>query len=368
MYAARLNTLRRIAADAGLDAILLLPGRNLVYVTGQQFHLMERPTVGIFPREGDPVILLPALEVAKFAAPPYPLQIFTYTDTEGPEAAYAAGLAAAGLAGKRAGVEGLVMRFAEMQLLQRHAPGIVFEDATGPLAALRLCKAADEVASMRRAIQVSEEALRQTIAAVRPGQTEQQIANALLIAMLQGRRGNLPFEPIVLGGPRSALPHGVPEARPVLEGELLPCSTTAPAWAATIPTSPAPSSSGNFAMRGCRTPMPPSWPPTPPGARPPGRACPPRKSTAPPAPRSSRPDSGSTSPTAPGTAWAWTSTNRPTSARAIPSGGGGQRLHGRAGHLPAGRGRRPHRGRRPDHARRSRVALDLPRELQSIGG
>ncbi len=221
MYAARLNILRQIAADAGLDAILLLPGRNLIYLTGQQFHLMERPTVGIFPRAGDPVIILPALEVAKFATPPYPLQTFTYTDTDGPEAAFAAGLATAGLAGKRAGVEGLVMRYAEMQLLLRHAPGITLDDATGPLAALRLCKAADEVAAMRRAIQISEEALRQTVASVRPGQTEQQIANALLIAMLQGGGGSLPFEPIVLGGPHSALPHGVPEARPVLEGELL---------------------------------------------------------------------------------------------------------------------------------------------------
>ena len=85
MFPARLQTLRRIIAEAGLDAIALMPGCNMVYLTGQHFHLMERPTLAIYPREGDPVVILPSLEILKFAQPPYPLQIFTYTDEDGPE-------------------------------------------------------------------------------------------------------------------------------------------------------------------------------------------------------------------------------------------------------------------------------------------
>jgi Xaa-Pro dipeptidase len=221
MYAARLQTLRQIAAQAGLDAIALMPGRNLIYVTGQHFHLMERPTLALYPREGDPIMILPLLEVEKFAHPPYPLQTFTYSDADGPEDAFAAGLAAAGLAGKRLGVEGLALRFVEMQLVQRHAPGIVLVDATEPLAALRLNKGEPEVAALRRAIQISQDALRATVAAVRPGMTERQIANRLMIGMLERGGGALAFDPAVQGGPRSALPHGAPGDYALQDGDLL---------------------------------------------------------------------------------------------------------------------------------------------------
>ncbi len=129
MHAAHLEAIRQIVASAGLDAIALVPGPNMVYLTGQEFHLMERPLIGFYPPAGDPVFILPTLEQDKLAAPPYPIQLFAYTDTDGPDGAFRAALDALRLGGGRLGVEGLRMRYSEAQLIARHAPGVIITAA-----------------------------------------------------------------------------------------------------------------------------------------------------------------------------------------------------------------------------------------------
>jgi Xaa-Pro dipeptidase len=53
MTEARLSTLQSLIASSASDFVALLPGPNLRYLTGLSFHLMERPVVAIFPREGE---------------------------------------------------------------------------------------------------------------------------------------------------------------------------------------------------------------------------------------------------------------------------------------------------------------------------
>ncbi len=229
MLAKRLTTLQQIAAEAALDAIALVPGPNLFYLTGQSFHLMERPLLGLFPSGGDPAFIIPQLELNKLDGLPYPVRAFPYSDAEGHDGAFAQALAALALdvpataqqAPKRLGVEGLRMRFLESQLLARYAPDAEIVDAGEALAALRLRKDADEVAAMQRAIAITEDALRDVLLGVRAGMSERAIANDLQIALLRRGGQELPFPPIVLTGPQSALPHGVPGERTLQEGDLL---------------------------------------------------------------------------------------------------------------------------------------------------
>ena len=86
---------------------------------------------------------------------------------------------------------------------------------------LRVRKDAGEVAAIRSAAMLAAEALGETLASVRPGQTELEIA-ARLEAGLR-RRGSEahPFPTIVASGPRSALPHAHTSSRTVAAGEWL---------------------------------------------------------------------------------------------------------------------------------------------------
>jgi len=86
---------------------------------------------------------------------------------------------------------------------------------------LRAAKDEGEVAAIRGAALLAGEALRRTLAQVRPGMTELAIAGLLEGALRQlGSEGH-PFPTIVASGPRSALPHARSSRRVVAMGEWL---------------------------------------------------------------------------------------------------------------------------------------------------
>jgi Xaa-Pro dipeptidase len=218
----RLEKLRGIIRRAGLDAAALVPGPYLFYLTGAQYHIASRPLVLFVPVEGDPAMLIGVLEMPRIEGKTtLPIRYFTYTDAEGYEGAFERVCKALNLAGQRVGVEGLKMRVLEGQLIQQYAPGCVIEQAEESFMWLRIHKDAQEVASMRRAIQISESALETTVQAVRAGMTERHILNMLKNALAQAGGGEDAFDPIVLSGPNSGQPHGDVTERPVSEGELL---------------------------------------------------------------------------------------------------------------------------------------------------
>jgi Xaa-Pro aminopeptidase len=86
---------------------------------------------------------------------------------------------------------------------------------------LRVRKDAGEVAAIRAAAGVVAAALRDTFTAVRPGQTELEIAGILEGALRRHGSEAHPFPTIVASGPRSALPHAHTSTRPVTAGEWL---------------------------------------------------------------------------------------------------------------------------------------------------
>lgn len=219
----RIEKLKAAARNAGFDCIAVMPGTNMVYLTGLHFHLMERPTLALIPIEGSPALVLGALEATKPAAGPHPIdwQLFTFADGTDPLSAYQAAAKALDLAGRRIGIEALAMRVKELRLMEAAAPGARLEEAEHIFGALRMVKDETEIAAMRRAVKITEDALQGVLDTFTVGMTEKQIASELLANLLKGGAERLPFEPIVVAGSNSALPHAIAGDRPVQRGDLL---------------------------------------------------------------------------------------------------------------------------------------------------
>jgi Xaa-Pro dipeptidase len=134
------------------------------------------------------------------------------------------------------GVESLRMRLLEMQLLERYGPGCRFVPAEEVLAEQRLRKDERELEHMRRAIAVTEAALRLTVRQIRAGMTEREIASLLMVEILQAGGEGMAFSPIVVVGPNAASPHATPSDRPVQPGEtvVIDCGATVEGYAADI--------------------------------------------------------------------------------------------------------------------------------------
>src|SRR5687767_4829847 len=176
MYQQRLDRLQAELRRREIDCLVLIPGANMRYMTGLDFHLMERPTALFVPNEGTPIFAIPSLEVlraqnAMNEGGLYEAQIYHYSDAEGPDRAFEDAMKALPEVHKYA-VEYLRMRVLELKIVQRHFPAAAMEDAQPLMDTLRLTKDAAEVNAMRQAIRISEEAMQAVIDQLEPGMTE----------------------------------------------------------------------------------------------------------------------------------------------------------------------------------------------------
>lgn len=220
---ARHRKLASVLAEHELDALVLNPGPSLGYMTGLEFHLMERPVVAVFPAAGTPVLVLPELEQAKLSGLPFEMEAFTYDENPANwSKAFWHAAEASGINGRRVGVEPRWMRVLELRYLEGGAPEATFVSGEDAVAALRMCKDEQEIAHMQTATQIAQDALRATLPALQPGVTERAIAAELIQQLLRaGSDPHLPFFPIVCFGPNCANPHAVPSDRPLKEGDLI---------------------------------------------------------------------------------------------------------------------------------------------------
>lgn len=219
----RQEKLKPLLQTAGLDGLLLNPGPSLIYLTGLHFHLSERPVVAFFMLDESPVIVLPELEQEKLKILPFEIQAFPYgEDPSHWVKSFQSAAQAAGVGSKRVGVEPRQLRFLEYDLLSKAAPRARFVPADETVSRLRMYKDADELSSMREAVDVAQRALEFTLPQVKIGMTELELASELMLQLFRaGCDPEVPFSPIVSCGENGANPHATPSEKKLTPGNLL---------------------------------------------------------------------------------------------------------------------------------------------------
>lgn len=215
----RRQRLVKILAERDLGAAAFVPGPNFFYLTGLNFLLMERPTLLIVTASGDILAVMPELERLKWSEQVPDARTFYWQDSAGYDLAFEEATAALG--DIRLGIEGGRMRAFEADALRLHMGQGGVVDASNGLSALRLSKSSQEIATIERAIAISETALGDTLEQVSAGMTESEIAGFLKMRMLANGADGFAFDPIVLAGGKSANPHGVPDDSPLQKGDPL---------------------------------------------------------------------------------------------------------------------------------------------------
>lgn len=218
----RLNKLTNGLERYGLDAVAVVAGGNMRYLTSLNLHGGMRVMTAFFPAKGEPAFVLPALEAPRAQSlVPFPMRYYTWTDAEGPAEALAACLADLGLTnGSRVGVEYVAMRVFELRGIEAAVPGIEIADATKLFAELRMAKDMRELAAMRAAVHIIEGALRTAIVQIQPGMTERELG-AIWDHAIRAAGSEPSFETIIASGPNAANPHHTNSDRAFQPGDLV---------------------------------------------------------------------------------------------------------------------------------------------------
>ena len=105
--------------------------------------------------------------------------------------------------------------------IENALPEVALVPLSAELDAFRSIKDTEEVELLEQVAAIASTALLETLAAVRPGAVERDIALALEFSMKKAGADDKSFDFIVASGPRGALPHGRAGDRVIGRGELV---------------------------------------------------------------------------------------------------------------------------------------------------
>ena len=112
--------------------------------------------------------------------------------------------------------------YAYFKMLESVFAGHELVPMTGFIENLRMIKDEQEIATIRKACQISDQAFLDVLDFIKPGQTtEQAVMNFLDARMRQLGASGASFDFIIASGYRSAMPHGVASDKVIQKGETL---------------------------------------------------------------------------------------------------------------------------------------------------
>lgn len=119
----------------------------------------------------------------------------------------------------RLGFESNTLTFAEYaQLSDKLSVELVPSGES--LGAARMVKSEEELQKMITAQRIAEAAFNAVLPMISTAVTERELAAELVCAMLRCGADDRSFDPIVVSGKNSSMPHGVPSGKPISEGFL----------------------------------------------------------------------------------------------------------------------------------------------------
>ena len=89
------------------------------------------------------------------------------------------------------------------------------------IAGFRGVKEPYELEKMRKAQAITDAAFAEILGRVKVGMTEKELCAELIYCLLKNGGEGLSFDPIVVSGPNTSLPHGVPGDRKIQEGDFV---------------------------------------------------------------------------------------------------------------------------------------------------
>lgn len=218
VYARRLAAASAAAARAGLGGLVITPGDDLRYLLGSAAQTYERLTALVVPSSGDPVIVIPRLELASLDESPVAelgLRVLDWVDGQDPYSLVAGALRGAPVATAVAAAMPALHLLPLAALL-----GVQPTLATEVLRPLRMIKDAAEIEALRKAGEAIDRVHARVPEFLAPGRTEADVAADIADAIVAEGHSDVAF--ITVGsGPHSADPHHGYSERVITEGDVV---------------------------------------------------------------------------------------------------------------------------------------------------
>lgn len=207
-----------MAARAGLAGLVITPGYDLRYLIGSRAETFERLTALVLPAVGEPVVVLPRLELASLgesAAAELGVGVRDWVDGEDPYTLVSAAL------GESSAAVAVTDSMPALHLLPlADALGVMPVLATDVLRELRMVKESAEIDALRSAGAAIDRVHARVPGFLVPGRTEADVAADISEAIVAEGHSAVAFV-IVGSGPHGADPHHGYSDRQLTQGDIV---------------------------------------------------------------------------------------------------------------------------------------------------
>lgn len=217
-----------------LDLLLATDAPDVNYLTGFFYAQTERPAAVAVPRQGEPILLLPHLDVDQAAEECWIMDVRTYPEYPGtihPIDWMATQLEGSGFGNARLGLNLGSVSVANHQRLLAALPRVSLIDAGALVSELRVTKEASEIEAIRAAAHYADRAQEFGVDLLRKKQVETEyellvgITSAVQAEIVRERNEIYGVRSLLSGavvsGPKTAFPHGFTGQRRLRAGEAV---------------------------------------------------------------------------------------------------------------------------------------------------
>jgi Xaa-Pro aminopeptidase len=221
--------IRDCIAAAELDAVLAIQAENVIYCSGFfNFDLRllnDRMCIVVWPREGEPVFIVPERRKQIDAGMSFIHDIRGYVLLDGvfnphPMQLVADVLREKNLGAGRIGFEALYLPGWHERQLQAHLPNAELVSCDYVFDEIRMVKTPAEIEQIRFAAIQTEKAIANAYELARPGDTEKAIVDRMGYAVTKLGADMVTFN-VIASGPRTPLWHHAAEDVPTRPGDII---------------------------------------------------------------------------------------------------------------------------------------------------
>ncbi|MHC2620442.1 Xaa-Pro aminopeptidase [Bradyrhizobium huanghuaihaiense] len=220
-YNARVKRVREQMAARNLDVLIIDQSEFLAYLTG--FLISENMyRACLLPRDGEPVMILRAVDLGPFSDSSWLQRSVAFTDWEDPIKVLADTVRSLGCATGRVGLDedSYCMPLSRFKHLSAQLPDAKFVDFSGVMALLRARKSAREIAVLRRAAGIGDLGIDAALKAAGEGRSARDAAAAVYQVFMQ-EGADAARAGIITAGVGNAFLHGGLTNQPLAKGDVL---------------------------------------------------------------------------------------------------------------------------------------------------
>jgi Xaa-Pro aminopeptidase len=207
----RLELIRRKMAETALDALVVSSNVNRRWLTG---FTGSAGTVILGPERSLLLVDFRYIEQAK-------LQAAGFEQLHYQQLYPVLRQALADMGVKQAGFEAAHVVHKTWQRLRQDVPDVEWVPVDTWVEEARGQKSPEELAALRQAIVIADDAFAKLLPDIRPGVSEREVALQLELLMRRAGAERIAFDIIVVSGARGALPHGGPTDKLLERGDLV---------------------------------------------------------------------------------------------------------------------------------------------------